>query len=60
MKVYGGVDIWVQIFLTSAAIGNEWQLSRPGRFTPGERARGASWIGGWVSPRIYLDDMEKA
>jgi hypothetical protein len=29
------------IFLTSALTGDEWLASRPGRFTPGERAPGA-------------------
>jgi hypothetical protein len=33
--------------------------SRPGRFTPGERAAGIHWIGGWVDPRAGLNDMEK-
>jgi hypothetical protein len=30
-------------------------LSRPGRFTPRERALGTHWIGGWVGPRAVLD-----
>jgi hypothetical protein len=34
--------------LTSALDGSELLTSRPGRFTPGERAPGAPWIGGWV------------
>jgi hypothetical protein len=44
--------------LTSALDGGEWSASRPGRFTPGERAPGANWIGGWVGPR-GLDAIEK-
>jgi hypothetical protein len=35
-------------FLTSALAGGEWSASRLGRFTPGERATGTNWIGGWV------------
>jgi hypothetical protein len=35
------------------------QLHAPGSFTPWERALGANWIGGWVDPRVCLDDMEK-
>jgi hypothetical protein len=54
MKMYGGVDVQ-----TSALVGGEWSASRPGRFTPGERAPGTHWTGGWVSPRAGLDDMEK-
>jgi hypothetical protein len=38
---------------------SEWSASRPGRFTPGEIAPGTRWIGGWVSPRAGLDDVEE-
>jgi hypothetical protein len=47
------------IFLTSALVGGEWSVSRPDRFTPGERATGTHWIGDWVDPRAGLDDVEK-
>jgi hypothetical protein len=50
---------YVHIFLTSALVGGEWSVSRPVRFTPGERAHGTPWIGGWVGPRAGLDDVEK-
>jgi hypothetical protein len=43
----------------SALVGGEWSASRPCRFTPGERAPGTHFIGGWVDPRAGLDDMEK-
>jgi hypothetical protein len=33
--------------------------SRPCRCTPGERAPGSHWIGGWVDPRAGLEDVEK-
>jgi hypothetical protein len=46
-------------FLTSALAGGEWSASRPGRFTPGERAPGTHWIWGWVGPRAGLDNLEK-
>jgi hypothetical protein len=59
MKAYGGVDVLIQIFLNSALTGGEWSASRPGRFTPGERAPGTRWIGGWVNPRAGLDDIEE-
>jgi hypothetical protein len=39
MKTYGGID---PPFLTSTLDGGEWSNSRPGRFTPGERAPGFS------------------
>jgi hypothetical protein len=59
MKAYGGVDVYIHIFLSSALAGGEWSASRPGRFTPGERAPGTHWIGGWFDPRAGLDDSEK-
>jgi hypothetical protein len=46
------------VFLTTALVGSEWSASRPGRFTPGERA--PRRIGGcWVGPRAGLDITEK-
>jgi hypothetical protein len=50
MKVYGGVDVYIYIFFTSAVAGGEWLASRPCRFISGERAPGTHWIGGWVGP----------
>jgi hypothetical protein len=44
-------------------LGTSWrgsgQLHAPGRFTPGKRAPGTHWIGGWVDLRAGLDDLEK-
>jgi hypothetical protein len=40
MKVNGGLNVQIHIFLTSAQVGGEWSASRPGHFT--------HWIGGWV------------
>jgi hypothetical protein len=59
MNTYGGVDLYIHIFLTSALVGGEWLVSLPDRFTPGERAPGTHWTGGWVDPRDGLDDLEK-
>jgi hypothetical protein len=59
MKAYEGVDVQIQIFLTSAIVGGEWSASHPGRFTPRERTRGTHWLGGWVDPRAGLDDVTK-
>jgi hypothetical protein len=59
MKPYGGVDVYIHVFLTSALVGGEWLASRPGRFTPGERAPGIHWLGGWVDPQSLLDDVER-
>jgi hypothetical protein len=56
---YGGVDIYIHVFLTSALVGGDGQLHTPAALTPGERASGTHWIGGWIDPRACLDDMEK-
>jgi hypothetical protein len=41
--------------LTSALDGDEWSASRPGRFTPRERAPGTHWVG----PRAAQDAVVK-
>jgi hypothetical protein len=55
IKAYYGVEVSLHAFLTSALDGGEWSASRPGRFTPRDRAPGIHWIGGWVGPRAVLD-----
>jgi hypothetical protein len=45
--------------MISALAGGECSVLRPCRFTPGERATGSRWIGGWVGPRAGLDVAEK-
>jgi hypothetical protein len=59
MKAYGGMDVHIRVFFTSALLGGKCSTSRPGRFTSGERAPGTHWIGGWVDLRAGLDDVEK-
>jgi hypothetical protein len=59
MKAYGGVDVQIHIFLTSALVAGEWSASHAGRLSSGERIPGAHWIGGWVDARAALDDAEK-
>jgi hypothetical protein len=58
-KTYGEWKYRSTFFFTSAVFGGQLSASRPSRFTPGERAPGTHWIGGWVSPRAGLDDVEK-
>jgi hypothetical protein len=53
MKVYGGMDVQIHIFLTLALVGGEWSASHPGCITPGERAPGTHWIGGWVPEPVW-------
>jgi hypothetical protein len=38
MKSYGGVDVQIHVFLTSALVGGEWSASRPDRCTLGEES----------------------
>jgi hypothetical protein len=59
MKTYGVMVVWINIFVTSALAGGEWSASCPGRFIPGEKVHGTHRIGGWVDPRISLDDVVK-
>jgi hypothetical protein len=61
MKAYWGIGgIYSSMHsLTSTLDGGEWSASRPGRFTPRERAPGTNWIGGWVSPRAVLDAVKR-
>jgi hypothetical protein len=37
--------------------GGEWSVSRSFRFTHGETTPFTHFIGGWVNPRVGLDDM---
>jgi hypothetical protein len=59
MKSNGEVNVYIHIFLTSALVGGEWSASRPGHSTPEEIAPDTHWIGGWVGPRVDLDDVER-
>jgi hypothetical protein len=59
MKAYGGVNVQIHVFLNSALEEGKWSASRPCRFTPGERAPGTHWVGGWVGPRVGLDAVKK-
>jgi hypothetical protein len=36
--MYGGVEVYLQAFFTSAVARGKWSVSRPGRFTSGESA----------------------
>jgi len=49
-----GIEVWTHAFLTSALDRGEWSVSRPGHFSPVERASGTHWIGGWAGPRTGL------
>jgi hypothetical protein len=53
------VKVQLHAFLTLALDGREWSASRPGRFTPRERAPCTPWLGSWVGPRAGLDTVSK-
>jgi hypothetical protein len=59
IKVHGEWRYSSTHSLTFALDGGESLASRPGRFTPKERATGTHWIGGWVGPRAVLDTVVK-
>jgi hypothetical protein len=50
--------VTLHLFQTSTVNGNEWSASRPGRFSPRERASGTHWVG-WVGSRAVLDAVVK-
>jgi hypothetical protein len=58
MTTYGGVDVYIHVFLLSAIDGVEWPFSHPCPFTPRERAPFTTWIGGWVDPRAILEILD--
>jgi hypothetical protein len=59
MKTYGGVDVQIPIFSTSALVEGEWSASRPSRFILRRKATVTHWIRGWVGLRVCMDNLEK-
>jgi hypothetical protein len=55
MKTYMEMKVQLRSFLTSALHVSEWSASRPGFFTPEERAPGTYWVG----LRTSVDSVEK-
>jgi hypothetical protein len=43
MKTYGGVDVYIHVFLTLALIRDRWSASCPGCFISQERAPEPDW-----------------
>jgi hypothetical protein len=50
---------WKSKHLWPSQHGGEWSPSHPGHFTPGARAIGSYWIGGWVDPDNLPDTWGK-
>jgi hypothetical protein len=55
VEMYGGGWGTAPRIFTSTLNAGEWSASHPGHFTPGERAPGNHWIGGWMGPGTGLD-----
>jgi hypothetical protein len=56
MKAYGGLEVYINIFLTSALAGGQFH---PRPLYSRERAPCTHWIRGWLDRRAGLDDVEK-
>jgi hypothetical protein len=54
MMLYGGVDVEIYFFLTSALVGGEWSPSHLCHFIPSTH-----FIGSGMNPTAGLYDMEK-
>jgi hypothetical protein len=54
-KVYAGVEVQLNSFLTSELDGGKWSASFPGRFTPEKGVPGTHGTEGWLGPRAALD-----
>jgi len=54
MKMYGRVEVQLDPLLSSALVGGEWSVSRPDRFTPGEKAAGTLLLRDWMGLRTGL------
>jgi hypothetical protein len=59
MKTYGGVEAELSVFLTLALDGDEWLVSWPGRFIPGEKSPIPTEWGGLVGPIHRVDVVAK-
>jgi len=54
VKTYGGVEVWLNVFLTWALAGGQTSASCSGRFTTSAR-----WTGDWMGPRVGMVAVAK-
>jgi hypothetical protein len=60
MKAYGGVDVYIHIFLTSALVGDSGQLHAPAALPLGKSPLYLlDWRLGWPQSRSGRDGEEK-
>jgi hypothetical protein len=60
MKAYGGMDVYIHVFLILTLCGGEWSDSRPGRFIPTQKP--PVTIGqevGWTPEPVWTTWREK-
>jgi hypothetical protein len=54
MKMYGGVDINLHIFITLALDGGKWSASHASHLNPWKIVPSTNFIGGWMGLRACL------
>jgi hypothetical protein len=59
METYGGVDVEIHMFLTSALVGGDGQLHAPAALHPGKGPSRYPLDRRLSGPQSRLDDMEK-
>jgi hypothetical protein len=58
MNTYGGVDVELHAFLTSALDGIKWSASRLDRFTPEQIVPATHWLEGLAGPKVGGDEKK--
>jgi hypothetical protein len=59
IKVYGGMEVQLQLFSAWSLEGGKWSASFSNSITPRKRVIVTHCIGNWVGPRASLDALEK-
>jgi hypothetical protein len=52
MKVYGGVEVQLHVFLTTYSGGGKFSASRPRPLIVRERGHRTRWVGCWVGTGV--------